>query len=171
MKQTNGNASRRASWISGRASEDGRGRTEGRGQNSREEARRQRLEVSFCRRMGLIGRGGLPIVVDCGVGANRVQNHAKTNRISPLTAELGNVCQTWWLSESVASLVATDLLGVTRSQGTSSQTLIEPAQPASLPARPARGPVPCMSRPTTQSSASNFKWGASFALDVSLAEI
>lgn len=115
--------------------EDGRGRTEERGQNSREEARRQRLEVSFCRRMGLIGRVGLPIDVDCGVGANRVQNHAKTNRISPLTAELGNVCQTWWLSESVASLVATELLGVTRSQGTSSQTLSRPTRQSTSPSR------------------------------------
>lgn len=70
---------------------DGTGqRTE---QSSREQGRRQRLEVSFCRRLGLMGRGGMPFEVDCGVGPNGVQNHANTNRTSPLTAELGSVCQ------------------------------------------------------------------------------
>lgn len=88
------------------------------------------------------------------------ENHAKTNRLSPLLPNSGT-CVRLRLSRVVYCCC---LLGVTRFQKPSTQLLL-------LPAQPGRGPVPCMSRPATQSRASIFKWGASFALDVSLAEI
>lgn len=112
----------------------------------------------------------MPFDVDCGVGPNRVQNHAKTNRISPPTAEFGNVLNQAAV-ESVESFVAagcSELLArLSSSQDPAPKLLACPG----LPDRPARGPVPCMCRLATQRRASKFKWGTTFALDVSLAEI